>query len=76
MTSGSHTAHVGSVIAPDRLTASERLHEIAAILAAGVMRLRTRQSRSLSDRGGESSVDFTPGQSGHANRVETVERDR
>ncbi len=46
-------------ISPDRLTASERLDELAAILAAGVTRFKARQSRQHSHEDGESSVDIT-----------------
>jgi hypothetical protein len=53
---------------PDRMTAAERLGEIARILAAGLIRLRARQSSELSADGGESSVDFLAGQRGHADR--------
>lgn len=51
---------------PDRLTASERLDEIAALLAAGLRRLRERKSRSISGDCGESVLDFVPNQRGHA----------
>ena len=48
-----------------RMSAAERLDEIADILAAGLMRLRARKSSSLSRDRGESSLDFSPHQSGH-----------
>jgi hypothetical protein len=51
---------------PDLMTPAERLDEIADILAAGLMRLRARKSSSLSRDPGESSLDFSPGQRGHA----------
>jgi len=46
---------------PDRMTAAERLAEVADILARGILRLRerARQSSQTSERTGESSVDFT-----------------
>jgi hypothetical protein len=50
---------------PDRMSSAERLAEIAGILAAGVIRLKGRQSRQLSARSRESSVDFTARQSRH-----------
>ena len=50
-------------LSPDRMTAAERLDEVAAILAAGAVRLIDRKSRSLSADGGDSSVDFTAHQS-------------
>ena len=54
-------------IHPDRLTAEERLDEVAEILAAGLMRLMSRQSSPLSADLGESSLDCPAHQSGHAN---------
>ena len=53
-------------IDPDRLPAPERLAEIAEILAAGLIRLRARQSSHLSADCGESSLDCPGIQSGHA----------
>ena len=47
------------------MTAEERLDEIADILAAGLIRLRARKSTLLSRDRGESSLDFSPDQSGH-----------
>ncbi|MBX6323376.1 MAG: hypothetical protein IRY94_16250 [Rhodospirillaceae bacterium] len=55
-----------SPVSPARLTAAERLDEIAALLAAGLMRLMARKSSPLSARGGESSLAFPPGQRIHA----------
>jgi hypothetical protein len=49
------------------LSPPKHLAEIAAILAAGLTRLRARKSSGLSAHCGESSLDFTPDQSGHAN---------
>jgi hypothetical protein len=51
---------------PNQLTAAERLEEIADLLAAGLMRLRLRQSSALSPDSGEGSLDFSPDQSSHA----------
>jgi hypothetical protein len=56
-----------NAVKPDTLTASERLDDIAEILATGLMRLRARQSSSLSSDLGDSSLDCADGQSGHAN---------
>lgn len=53
--------------AAERLSPAERLAEIGEILAAGLIRVRTRQSSELSRPSGESYVDFTAHQSGHAN---------
>lgn len=52
-------------LSPDRMTAAERLDEVAAILAAGAVRLIDRKSRSLSADGGDSCLDFTASQSVH-----------
>ena len=51
---------------PRRMSAAERLDEIAEILAAGLMRLRARKSSPLSRDRGESSLDYSPDRSGHA----------
>jgi hypothetical protein len=51
---------------PNQLTPTERLDEIADILAAGLMRLRARKSSPLSRDRGESSLDFSADQRGHA----------
>jgi hypothetical protein len=47
------------------MSATERLDEIAEILAAGLIRLKARRVASLSRDGGEICLDFTPGQRGH-----------
>jgi len=54
---------------PDRMTAAERLAEVADILARGILRLRerARQSSQTSEQTGESSVDFTDDRCRHAN---------
>ncbi len=54
---------------PDRLSPAERLAEIPEILAAGLMRLRARQSSPLSPGSGESSLDCVAHPSGHANAL-------
>jgi len=43
----------------------ERIAEIAEILGAGLMRLAGRKSSPNSCDSGESSLDFSPDQSGH-----------
>jgi len=50
-------------LSPKRMSAAERLDEIAGILAAGAIRLMARKSSRLSADGGDSSVDFTAHQS-------------
>ena len=44
---------------PRHMTASERLDEVAEILAAGAMRLMARKSSRISADRGDRSVDFT-----------------
>jgi hypothetical protein len=46
--------------------ANECLSEIAEILAAGLSRLEARKSSRKSEETGESSLHFTPDQSGDA----------
>jgi hypothetical protein len=55
-----------NALRPNRMSAAERLEEIAEIIAAGLMRLRARQSSQLSGDDGESSLDCLAIQSGHA----------
>ena len=49
---------------PSRMTAAERLAELTAILAAGVIRLSLPQSSENVPNFGESSLDFDADQSG------------
>jgi len=56
---------------PARMTAVERLDELAAILAVGLIRLRARLSSQLSVDQGESCLDFSARRSGH-DPVETT----
>ena len=53
-------------LSPSRMSAAERLDEIADLLAAGVIRLSDGKSSQISADRGESSLDFSPRQSGHA----------
>jgi hypothetical protein len=53
---------------PNRMTPTERLAELGRVLAAGLIRMKARQSSALSADRGESSVDFSPPKSGHATR--------
>lgn len=50
-------------LSPDRMTAAERLDEVAGILATGAQRLLARKSTRLSAERGDSSVDFTANRS-------------
>ena len=54
--------------------ARERIAEIGEILAAGLIRLRARQSSQLSPVDGESSLACLGHQSGHANGEEAENR--
>src|SRR5262245_32820946 len=55
-----------SNIQADSAYSDERLIELCEILAAGLMRLRARQSSTLSADRRDSSLDFTRRQSGPA----------
>jgi hypothetical protein len=59
---------MGNPLHASHMSAAERLAELAEILAAGLMRLRARQSTPLSADSGESSLDCAAHQSGHADR--------
>jgi len=59
-----------SPLHPDRLKPTDRLAELGQILAAGLMRLHARKSSRLSADRGDSSVDFLPDRSGHADTPE------
>ena len=53
---------------PDRLTPAERLAEVGRILAAGLIRMKARQSSPLSADRAETFVDLSGPKSGHATR--------
>jgi hypothetical protein len=55
-----------NALAPELMTAEERLTEVAQILAAGFTRLRRRQSAAEANSSGDSRLDFSPDRSGHA----------
>jgi hypothetical protein len=54
-----------NALAPDLMTADERLTEVAEILAVGFMRLRRRGSISAAGSG-DFRLDFSPDRSVHA----------
>jgi hypothetical protein len=56
----------GNPLSPDLMTPEERLGEVAQILAAGLMRLRRRQSAAEASRSGDFRLDFSPARSVHA----------
>ena len=53
-----------NALAPDRMTAEERLREIGEILAAGLLRLRAKRAAESGQRR-ETSLDFNANQSVH-----------
>jgi hypothetical protein len=57
-------------IDPGSLSAHERIAEIADILAGGLIRLDARKSSETVASGGDSFVDFSPAESGHAPKGE------
>jgi hypothetical protein len=54
-----------NALKPEHMTSDERLAELAAILAVGLMRLQARQSSHLSAVPGDSYLDLMPNQSGY-----------
>ena len=59
---------MSNALDPNRLSPTERLAELGHVLAAGLIRMRTRQSSPLSAGQGESPVDLSPAKSGHVTR--------
>jgi hypothetical protein len=55
-----------NALAPDLMTADERLTELGQILAAGFVRLRRCGSMSVAARSGDFRLDFSPERSVHA----------
>ena len=53
-----------NALSPSLLTANERLDEVAALLAVGVIRLKLHQSSHLSADQRESSLDLAADKSG------------
>jgi hypothetical protein len=51
---------------PELMAASERLDEVAEILAAGIIRVWARLRASQDTTAEQVSVDFSPDRSGHA----------
>jgi hypothetical protein len=63
-------AAVNTVSAPiDQLSAAQRLAEVAEILAAGILRLRSRQLGTYQGDGEQVRLDFPPERSVHADRL-------
>ncbi len=63
-----------SALHPDQMSAADRLDEVAEILAAGLVRLRARQSSRVSRDSGESSLHFMPAESGRGTGRERAGR--
>ena len=59
-----------NALAPDRMTAEERLREIGEILAAGLLRLRAKKQ----ENGHESSLDLPANRSVHGRKRRRRER--
>jgi hypothetical protein len=51
---------------PRHLNPLERRDELCAILALGLLRLRLSKSTAVFEHVGDSSLHYSPGQSGHA----------
>ncbi len=66
--------HTGPNALPaDRMSAVERLEEIASILALGVLRLRAAKSSAQSGCGEKSSLDYGANQSGVHHQLSAME---
>jgi len=65
-TVGARAWSIPNPLHPDLISADERIAEIGQFLARGLVRLRARNASNLSTDRGESSVDFLPHRSGHA----------
>jgi hypothetical protein len=61
-----HCLSGGNPLHPDLMAADQRLDEIAQILAAGLIRLRQRQSPNGHSRLEKNGLDFSPDRSVHA----------
>lgn len=53
---------------PNRMSPAERLAELGRLLAAGLIRMKARQSSPLSADRAETFVDLSGPKSGHATR--------
>jgi hypothetical protein len=58
------SSHFPNPLVADRMSAAERLDEIAEILAAGLTRLCAKKSSGIAADCGESCLHFSPDQSG------------
>jgi len=55
-----------NALSPDLMTPTDRIGEIARILALGLIRLHATKSSPILAGGGESSLDLSAAESGHA----------
>ena len=62
-----------NALAPDRMTADERLREVGEILAAGLLRLRAKRAVEREHRR-ETSLDFSARQSVHGGKRRSREK--
>ncbi|RYG57855.1 MAG: hypothetical protein EON56_01415 [Alphaproteobacteria bacterium] len=53
-------------LSPLHMTPAERRAELCRLMALGLVRVLQRQSTDLSEKTGESSLDFPAEQMGHA----------
>jgi hypothetical protein len=60
-----HCVAGANALPPGLMTGDERLNEIAAILAAGLLRLRRRLSSNDHSKLEKNSLDFPADRSGH-----------
>jgi len=60
-----HSRSGPNPLSPDAMSANARLAEVAQILAAGLIRMRSAKSSSLSANVGDSSLDFAARASSH-----------
>ena len=66
--------HGPNAISPDLMNPAERLREIGEILAAGLLRLKARESIRFPGNRRDNSLDFTANQSGHGRTKKRRER--
>lgn len=55
-----------NALAPDLMTAAERLDEVARLLAVGLLRLRRLEPAMYQRNPEKKGLDFSPGRSVHA----------